>query len=106
MEEKQETAMYIAQVVRNEMEDFHVEHLTDDQMRELNPIIRNAIYTALYAMEQAAAGSQAARSYVAFNLHWPDYWEPPELTRDYVDTEGVHGDKGKLLEGLLTDIGK
>jgi len=34
-------------VVRNATEEFHAEHLTDEQMRELNPIIRNAIYTAL-----------------------------------------------------------
>jgi len=41
---------YIAIVVRNSMEDFHCKHLTDKQMRELNPIIRNGIYTALYSM--------------------------------------------------------
>lgn len=39
--------MLIAIAVRNEMEDFHCEHLTDSQMKELNPIIRNAIVTAL-----------------------------------------------------------
>jgi len=32
------------------MENFYVAHLTDTQMRELNPIIRNAVYTALHAM--------------------------------------------------------
>lgn len=37
------TAMYIAMVVRNAMEDFHAKHLSDTQMAELNPIIRNAI---------------------------------------------------------------
>jgi hypothetical protein len=42
-------AKYIAMVVRNAMEDFHCRHLSDEQMAELNPIIRNAIYTALYA---------------------------------------------------------
>jgi len=89
-EQSQETAMYIAQAVRNEMEDFHAKHLTDEQMRELNPIIRNAIYAALYAMERAAAGSMAAQSYGAFNLRWPDYWEPPELTRDYVEIEAMY----------------
>ena len=79
----QEMDMYIAQVVRNEMEDFHVEHLSDAQMRELNPIIRNAVYTALYAAEQAAQGSKGAGIWMHFHSRWPDYWEPPELTGDY-----------------------
>jgi len=90
LSELRETAMYIAQAVRNEMESFHARHLTDDQMRELNPIIRNAIYTALYAMRQAEAGSNAAGLYVAFNQMWPDYWEPPELTREYAEFESEY----------------
>ncbi|MBC8457308.1 MAG: hypothetical protein H8D67_04845 [Deltaproteobacteria bacterium] len=42
-------AMYIAMVVRNTMEVFHCGHLSDEQMKELNPIGRNAICTALHA---------------------------------------------------------
>jgi hypothetical protein len=41
-------------------------HLSSEQVRELNPIIRNAIYMAFYAAEQAAIGSRGARAYVAF----------------------------------------
>jgi hypothetical protein len=48
-------AMLIASVVRNAMEDFHVKHHSDDQMRELNPIIRGAVYTALDAVSAAGA---------------------------------------------------
>ena len=40
-------AKAIASVVRNQMEDFHYKYLSDEQMKELNPIIRNSIYTAL-----------------------------------------------------------
>ena len=40
---------YISIVIRNSMEDFHSKHLTDAQMKELNPVIRNAVYTALYS---------------------------------------------------------
>jgi hypothetical protein len=29
----------IAMQVRNRMENFHCEHLNDDQMKELNPIV-------------------------------------------------------------------
>ena len=76
----QKLASYIAMVVRNAMEDFHCEHLSDDQMRQLNPIIRNAICTALHAFNCYEQSDAAAR-YVDFNLHMiPTYWEPPELT--------------------------
>ena len=43
-------ALVTAMVVRNATQDFHCQHLTDEQMKELNPIIRDAIYTALYAI--------------------------------------------------------
>ena len=36
VKEDQKLASYIAMVVRNAMEDFHCEHLTDDQMKQLN----------------------------------------------------------------------
>ena len=45
-------AMLIAAVVRNSMEDFHCKYLSDAQMKELNPIIRNAIYTALIKLDE------------------------------------------------------
>jgi hypothetical protein len=50
-EENKLFAMYIAMVIRNAMEDFHVKHLSDRQVKELNPIIRNAVYTALYTSD-------------------------------------------------------
>lgn len=40
-------AKCIASYVRNGIEDFHVDYLSDEQMRELNPLIRNAVYTFL-----------------------------------------------------------
>ena len=40
-----------AMVIRDAMEEFHAEHLTDAQEAALNPIIRDAIYTALYAIQ-------------------------------------------------------
>jgi len=79
-------AKYIAMVVRNAMEDFHVAHLTDTQMRELNPIIRNAVYTALHAMRQVDS-DPASAAFVNFAMRLiPDYWEDPELLSDYVRT--------------------
>jgi hypothetical protein len=40
----------IAISIRNNIEDFHVNYLSDSQMKELNPLIRNGIYNALFAL--------------------------------------------------------
>jgi hypothetical protein len=82
----QEMAMFLAMVVRNAMEDFHHRHLSDEQMKELNPIIRNAIYTGLQALRHYDR-SEAARSFADFqNMLIPKYWEQPELLTDFVES--------------------
>lgn len=76
-----DTAKLIAMVVRNAMEDFHVKHLTDEQMKELNPIIRNAIYTTLRAMSNA--DKEESRKFMRYHIEMiPDYWEEPIDTRN------------------------
>jgi hypothetical protein len=78
-------AMLLAMVVRNAMEDFHHQHLTDAQMKELNPIVRNAIYTGLQALRHYER-SRGARSFVNFQKTLiPKYWEEPELLTDSVE---------------------
>ena len=70
---------YISIVIRNAMEDFHTKHLSDEQMKELNPLIRNAVYTALYAM-QYCKDSLRMRAFVGSQVEMiPSYWEEPEL---------------------------
>ena len=66
-------------VVRNAMEDFHCQHLTDEQMKELNPIIRNAIYTALYAIHNGDDEPWCQRCFEHHLKMIPPYWEAPEL---------------------------
>jgi len=79
MEGMRNYAKYVAMVVRNAMEDFHGKHLRDRQMEELNPIIRNAIYTAIYAYE-FRKDSRMSEAFVDFHLMAiPKYWEEPEL---------------------------
>ncbi len=79
-------AMFLAMVVRNAMEDFHHRHLSDEQMKESNPIIRNAIYTGLQALRHYDR-SEAARSFADFqNMLIPKYWEQPELLTDFVES--------------------
>ncbi len=74
-------------LVRNELEDFHVQHLTDEQMAILNPIVRNAIYSALTLFAKATAGTPQEQEAAAYGLEFleacvPSYWEPPQLTDD------------------------
>ena len=60
-EEERQFALFIAMVIRNAMEDFHAKHLTDEQMKELNPIIRNAVCTALHAFNHCSTEPPAKR---------------------------------------------
>lgn len=91
VKEDQKLANYIAMVIRNAMEDFHCRHLTDDQMKELNPIIRNAVCTALHAFNNYEK-ADAAAGFVDFNLRMiPKYWEEPELLDDYVQMWELRG---------------
>ncbi len=74
------------------MEAFHVKHLTDDEMRELNPIVRNAIYTGLQALKHYDE-SKGSRSFVDYQKRLiPNYWEPPELLTGFVKTVKTNDD--------------
>ncbi|MCK4423058.1 MAG: hypothetical protein KAV18_03205 [Candidatus Omnitrophica bacterium] len=69
--------------VRNNMEDFHYKYLSDKQMKELNPLIRNAICTALHAFNRMGR-SKVAHDYIHSQIRMiPDYWEEPELMEGY-----------------------
>jgi hypothetical protein len=74
-------AMYIARVVRDAMEDFHVAHLSDVQMAELNPLIRQGILDALVIMARANDHRDplALAAISAMTLQGPpSYWEVPD----------------------------
>lgn len=47
LNDKNRIAKAIAALIRNQIEDFHVNYVSDNQMRNLNPLIRNAIFTFL-----------------------------------------------------------
>ena len=63
-------AKAISIVIRNNMEDFHCKHLSDEQMKELNPIIRNSIYSALKTL-----ADNPSFLYVYSKMFIPTYWE-------------------------------
>ncbi len=80
---EQRTALLIAMAIRTEMEDFHAENLTNDQMQVLNPLIRNAVYTMLVALERSPR-DESCKAFV--NLHlfqMPEEWENPTLTKNF-----------------------
>ena len=55
-------------------------------MEILNPLIRNALLTALHAVENYYV-SETARMFVGGVLESiPDYWERPVLTKEYRKT--------------------
>lgn len=56
-------------------------------MRELNPIVRNAVADILHAIKHQA-DEPAARMLVEFTAQCvPDYWERPELTESYLELD-------------------
>jgi len=71
----QGAALAIASYVRNEMEDFHCEHLSDEQMAQLNPIIRNAIGTAIYALTKYSENETCQSLIDHARRFVPHYWE-------------------------------
>jgi hypothetical protein len=59
--------------------------------RQLNPIIRNAMFTALRALMDR---SQAAKDFVAWSMRMiPTYWEAPELLESYA--KGIQAERGE-----------
>lgn len=67
-------AKTIAAYIRMNIEDFHHSNLTDEQMKELNPLIRNAVYTFLEDWSEGAL----AKILSTRILNCPDYWEDCE----------------------------
>lgn len=92
-------ASIVAMAVRNAMERIHgggneLDHradgggdhgLTDEQMHHINHIVRDAVATALYAIEHAASDPRC-RTYVDFQARLiPSYWEQPELLKNLTE---------------------
>ena len=71
-------AKAIAAYIRMYMEDFHCKHLTDEQMKELNPILRNAIYTFL--VDDNNYDTMEISAVCRLNL--APYWEDCEYLRE------------------------
>lgn len=87
-------AKAIAAYVRYNMEDFHSEHLSNKQMKELNPIIRNAIYTFLKDDEDNDFFSMACLT----SVNLAPYWEDCEYVNVHGTNGGVEEEKYEISE--------
>jgi hypothetical protein len=81
-------AAVFAMHVRNALEDFHVQHLDDDQMAQLNPIVRDAILEVLVMLRHSADPQSPLHANAELGLAFaanmvPSYWEPAELSKDF-----------------------
>lgn len=88
-------AKAIAAYVRCFMEDFHCKHLTNAQMKELNPIIRNAIYTFL--VDEADGDYIGITSTASLNI--APYWEDCIYIKDNnpkIDFDDDEEDENKI----------
>lgn len=78
--------------VRNAMEaDFHAAPNTlipDERMPEFNRLVRNAIYSALYAWRYSGETQSATDWVLGALMCAPDYWEPAELNPALKDDGG------------------
>jgi hypothetical protein len=72
-------AMVIAFIVRGEMENFHIKHLSQAQMKELNILIRQGIYNGLEIIRRAGKLKKNKWGEImsAVFVSIPDYWEAP-----------------------------
>lgn len=55
----------VAMNIRNAMEDFHSKHLSDEHMKELNPIIRQAIYDILRYLKLTSLDESSGEKIIA-----------------------------------------
>jgi len=72
--------MLIAMHVRNAMEDFRINNLSDTQMAELNKTIRQAVFDAIVLLEGATDPERTRTStqlLAGLTVMIPDYWEIP-----------------------------
>lgn len=76
-------SLIIAMYIRNEMENFHCAHLSDEQMKELNTLMRQSIYNILRYLKLSSKTKNDAEKIHAKNVInlqiqlIPKYWELP-----------------------------
>jgi hypothetical protein len=92
----------IAISVRNELEDIHSRHISDELMPDLNRAVRRGIYLALrnlFLLSNARDTDDYVRAKVLLWFHLmmiPDYWEDTEMSPDDLAEEDARSDQDVL----------
>ncbi len=76
----QNATMMLAMHIRNNLEDFHVKHLNDKQMKELNQTIRQSLYNWMSLADRIAYKKDTKKDeeYLTWTrMMIPKYWEVP-----------------------------
>ncbi len=86
----QHQAKLIAAIVRSELENLHAAGgITDAAMRDLNPVVRNSVYTFFHCLLAAQKGDPKAKAFLEMvNRLIPDYWEEAKLLPSYTELLG------------------
>jgi hypothetical protein len=86
-------AMFIAKVIHDAIDGFDFKHLSVDQRRELDSVINNAVYTALYASKHYSQSS-AAKAFVTVGLaNIPKHWVKPKPLDAYRRLEELYKER-------------
>jgi tryptophan 2,3-dioxygenase len=74
------SAKSLAYSVRNSLENFHIKHIKEEHMKELNTIIRNSIFTHLVMLSKANKGDKVCAETLQTNQKiLPPYWEKCQM---------------------------
>jgi len=76
---RQRHVVVLAMQVRNALETFHTQNLSDAEMHELNMIVRQALFDAVSLLE-SEDDLEAQRQVDYLVAMIPDYWEIPGET--------------------------
>lgn len=111
-EADQSLATVLAMSIRNALEgvvhggELGSLSLTDEQMRILNPVVRNALASALHARSNYHR-HRAASVYLDFQAGLvPDYWEPAQLLPEYVEEWAALDARDDGYEGACRRCGR
>lgn len=92
----------IAMSVRNEREDIHSRHISDELMPDINRAIRRGIYLSLrnlFILTNAQDTDDYVRAKVLLRfllMILADYWEDTEMTPDDLAEENARSEQGVL----------
>lgn len=75
-------SMIIAQILKDELEDFRIKHIPKETTPELDDLIKNGIYNALFSLVNSDIDNSCLSNITDAMVKIPSYWEAPQLHSD------------------------